>query len=204
VTGQPLRVLIADDHALVRAGISLVVSSHPAFVVCGEAATGAEAVAQYDALRPDVMLMDLQLPGLDGIAALERIRAQHPDARVLMLTTFDLDEDIERALRAGARGYLLKDAKAEELTNALRDVCAGKTVALRQTDAVVNVHLSMRDLSVLRLLADGKSEAEISAALAMPEDVVRALVTLLFEKLGVTSRMEAVAAARRRGLVGNE
>jgi two-component system NarL family response regulator len=201
----PLRILVADDHALLRAGITSVLTD-AGYVVCGEAADGEAAVARYEELRPDVALMDLQMPVLDGVGAIARIRLRHPDACILVLTTYDTDEDIERALRAGARGYLLKDASPGELAAAIRDVRAGMTrvapaVAAKLADRMTQVELTMRELTVLRLLADGKSNKEIGAALHIAEGTVKVHLKHLFDKLGVSSRTEAIAAAARRGLV---
>jgi two-component system NarL family response regulator len=204
-TTGPLRVLVADDHALLRAGIASVLAG-AGFVVCGEAADGEAAVRLHEERRPDVTLMDLQMPVLDGVGAIARIRLRHPDANILVLTTYDTDDDIERALRAGARGYLLKDASVDELTAAIRDVSAGRTriapaVAAKLADRMTQVQLTMRELSVLRLLAEGKSNKEIGAALNIAESTVKVHLTHLFEKLEVSSRTEAIAAAARRGLV---
>ncbi len=203
---QPLRILLVDDHALLRAGLASVLSAQPGFVVCGEATDGEAAVLRFEELRPDVTLMDLQMPVLDGVGAITKIRARHPDACILVLTTFDTDDDIERALRAGARGYLLKDAAVSELTSAIREVHEGRTrvapaVAAKLADRMTQVQLTMRELTVLRLLADGKTNKEIGAALSIAEGTVKVHLTHLFEKLGVSNRTEAMAAAARRGLV---
>ncbi len=203
--GQGLRLLLVDDHALLRAGLVSVLESQ-GFVVCGEASAGEQAVLRFDELRPDVTLMDLQMPGLDGVAATAKIRARHPDACILVLTTFDTDDDIERALRAGARGYLLKDAAVDELVNAIREVHAGRTrvapaIAAKLADRMTQVQLTMRELNVLRLLAGGKTNKEIGAELSIAESTVKVHLTHLFEKLGVSNRTEAIAAASRRGLV---
>ena len=203
---QPLRILIVDDHALLRAGLASVLSAQPGFAVCGEATDGEAAVLRFEELRPDVTLMDLQMPALDGVGAITKIRARHPDACILVLTTFDTDDDIERALRAGARGYLLKDAAVSELTSAIREVHEGRTrvapaVAAKLADRMTQVQLTMRELAVLRLLADGKTNKEIGAALSIAEGTVKVHLTHLFEKLSVSNRTEAMAAAARRGLV---
>lgn len=203
---QPLRILIVDDHPLIRAGLATVLSTQDGMVVCGEASSGEEAVERYEELRPDVTLMDLQMPTLDGVGAITRIRAQHPTACILVLTTFDTEDDIERALRAGARGYLLKDAGVEELANAIRDGHAGRTrvapaVAAKLADLMTQVQLTMRELTVLRLLADGKTNKEIGVTLSIAESTVKLHVSHLFEKLGVTNRSEAIGVAARRGLV---
>ena len=202
----PLRILVADDHALLRAGVVSVLRQESGLVVVGEAANGEEAVRRYCALRPDIVLLDLQMPVLDGVGAIEQIRAANADARVLVLTTFDADDDIERALRAGAKGYLLKDASAGELVSAIRDVHAGKTrvapaVAAKLAERVSQLQLTMRELGVLRLLAKGKSNKEIGVALSIAESTVKVHVTNLFEKLKVSSRTEAIAVAAHRGLI---
>lgn len=205
MTASPLRLLLVDDHALLRAGLKSVLESQ-GFVVVGEASNGEEAVLRFEELAPDVSLMDLQMPKLDGVGAIQKIRTRHPDAGILVLTTFDTDDDIERALRAGARGYLLKDAAVDELTNAIRDVHAGRTrvapaVASKLANRVTQVQLTMRELTVLRLLADGKTNKEIGSTLKIAESTVKVHMTHLFEKLAVTNRTEAIAAAARRGLV---
>jgi len=202
---HPLRILLVDDHELLRAGLASVLSAQ-GFVICGEVADGEAAVVKFEELKPDVTLMDLQMPRLDGVGAIAKIRARHPDACILVLTTFDTDDDIERALRAGARGYLLKDAAVDELTKAIRDVHEGRTrvapsVAAKLADRMTQVQLTMRELNVLRLLADGKTNKEIGAALSIAEGTVKVHVTHLFEKLGVSNRTEAITAAVRRGLV---
>lgn len=205
-SAPPLRILLVDDHALLRTGLASVLSAQPGFVVCGEASDGEAAVLRFEELRPDVTLMDLQMPVLDGVGAISKIRARHPSACILVLTTFDTDDDIERALRAGARGYLLKDAGVEELTSAIREVHAGRTrvapaVAAKLANRMTQVQLTMRELTVLRLLADGKTNKEIGSALSIAEGTVKVHLTHLFEKLEVSNRTEAMAAAARRGLV---
>jgi len=205
-TAEPVRIMIVDDHELLRAGLASVLSRQPGFAVCGEAASADQAVQRFQHLNPDVTLMDLQMPGADGVEAIGLIRAEHPNARILVLTMFDSDDDIERALRAGARGYLLKDAAVTELAKAIRDVHAGRTsvapaVAAKLADRVTQVQLTMRELTVLRLIADGKTNKEIGVALSIAEGTVKVHLTHLFEKLGVSNRTEAITAAARRGLV---
>jgi len=201
----PLRVLIVDDHPVVRAGLSMLLASQ-GFVVCGEATNGEDAVAQFEKLQPDVTLMDLQMPVLDGVAAISKIRARHPTACVLVLTTYETDDDIERALRAGARGYLLKDTSVEDLAQAIRDGHAGRrrvapSVAAKLAERVTSVALTPRELAVLRLVAEGKSNKEIGEELSITEGTVKVHLMHVFEKLGVASRTEAIAEATRRGLV---
>jgi two-component system, NarL family, response regulator len=201
----PLRILIVDDHPVVRAGVSTLVNSQ-GFVVCGEATNGEEALARFDELLPDVTLMDLQMPVLDGVGAITRIRARHPAACILVLTTYETDDDIERALRAGARGYLLKDTTVEDLAQAIREGHAGRrrvapSVAAKLAERVTSVALTPRELSVLRLLGEGKTNKEIGDALSITEGTVKVHAMHVFEKLGVANRTEAVAEATRRGLV---
>jgi two-component system NarL family response regulator len=201
-----VRLLIVDDHELLRAGLASVLSRQPDFVVCGEASSAQQAVERFQHLQPDVTVMDLQMPGGDGVEAIGQIRSEYPNARILVLTMFDGDDDIERALRAGARGYLLKDAGVTQLASAIRDVHAGKTcvapaVAAKLADRVTQVQLTMRELTVLRLIADGKTNKEIGATLSIAESTVKVHLTHLFEKLDVNGRTEAITVAARRGLV---
>ncbi len=203
---MPIRVLLADDHALLRVGLAAVLSKEPDFVVVGEARDGLEAVELHQALRPDLILIDLQMPGLDGVQAIMRIRATDPLARAVVLTTYDSDEDIDQAMRAGASGYLLKDASAGELVGALRDIYAGRTrvapaVGAKLAERITQTQLSVRELSVVRLLAAGKTNKELAAELSIGEATVRAHLSHIFEKLAVTSRTEAVVVAAQRGIL---
>jgi two-component system NarL family response regulator len=200
------RVVIADDHALFRQGVATVINQEAGLEVVAEAADGAEAVRLYETHRPDVMLLDLRMPRLDGLEAVIRIREQDADARLIILTTYDTDEDIERALRAGAKAYLLKDASAEELVQCIRDVCAGHTrvapaVAAKLAQRFTQVQLTVREYAVLRLLALGSSNRDIARELFISEGTVKVHITHLFEKLGVANRTEAITVAVRRGLV---
>jgi DNA-binding NarL/FixJ family response regulator len=206
MTVEPLRILLIDDHPMLRAGLAAVLSPEAGFRICGEAADGETAIARFDELLPDVALMDLQIPVVDGISAIAKIRERHPDACILVLTMFNTEHDIVRALQAGARGYLLKDASAEQLVAAVRDVSAGRrrvapAVAATLADRVTQLPLTMRELTVLRLVAEGKSNKDISAALSIAESTVKVHVTHLFEKLEVSNRTEAAAAAVKRGLI---
>jgi|LakMenEpi03Aug12_release.lakeMendotaPanAssembly.Ray.scaffolds.fasta_scaffold624438_2 two-component system NarL family response regulator len=200
------RVLIADDHALFRKGVVSVISLEPTLEVVGEAQDGEEAVALYRRLKPDVVLLDLAMPKLDGFETLLRIRHGDPEARVIMLTTYDTDEDINRVLRAGAKAYLLKDANGEDLVRCIRDVYAGKTrlapeVAAKLADRFMQVQLTMRELGVLRLVAEGLPNKEIAAQLGIGEGTVKVHISNVFDKLGAKSRTDAVAIAVRKGLV---
>jgi DNA-binding NarL/FixJ family response regulator len=155
---------------------------------------------------PDVTLLDLRMPVMEGVEAVRRIRERHPSARVIVLTTYDTDEEISRALKAGAKAYVLKDISADDLVNCIRDVLAGKTyiapaAAAKLAEGVTRVRLTPREMATLKLLADGKANKEIASALDISERTVKTHLGHLFEKLGVTSRTEAVKVASRRGLV---
>ena len=201
-----IRVLIADDHPIVREGLAALLSHEPGLLVVGEAANGREAVEAFGRLQPDVLLLDLRMPEMGGVEAIEAIRATFPDAHILVLTTFDGDEDIHRALRAGAKAYLLKDAPSDELLRAIRLAHAGKTyvsggVAARLAENVGAARLSERELSVLRLMAQGQSNREIAAALFLGESTIKSHVAAVMQKLEASDRIKAVTTALRRGLV---
>lgn len=202
----PARVLVVDDHALLRTGVANIINQEPELEVVAEAATGIEAVEAFARHRPDVTLMDLRMPGMEGVEAVRRIRAIDPLARVIVLTTYDADEDIARALQVGAKAYILKDIAAAALVACIHDVLAGKTylapsAAAKLAERVTQIQLTPRELAALRLLADGHSNKEIATALTISERTVKTHLGHLFEKLGVTSRTEAVRVATRRGLV---
>jgi DNA-binding NarL/FixJ family response regulator len=199
-------VLVVDDHSLVRTGVVKIISHAPDLQVVAEAANGAEAVAAYEQFRPDVTLLDLRMPVMEGVEAVRRIRELDPQAKVIVLTTYDTDEDITRALKAGAKAYALKDITADELIACIRDVLAGKTylapaAAAKLAEGMARMQITPRELSALRLMADGKSNKEIATSLGISERTVKSHLGHLFEKLGVTSRTEAVKVASRRGLV---
>jgi DNA-binding NarL/FixJ family response regulator len=200
------RVLVVDDHALFRTGVANIINQEPDLHVVAEAGNGADAVAAYEQHRPDVTLLDLRMPVMEGVEAVRRIRERDPQAKVIVLTTYDTDEDISRALRAGAKAYVLKDITAEGLVACIHDVLAGKTylapaAAAKLAEGVTRVQLTPRELSTLRLMADGKSNKEIANALGISDRTVKTHLGHLFEKLAVTSRTEAVKVATRRGLV---
>ena len=200
------RVLVVDDHSLLRTGVANIINQEPGFEVVAEAANGLDAIEAFITHRPDVVLMDLRMPGMEGVEAVQQIRAIDPQARVVVLTTYDADEDIARALQAGAKAYILKDIAADELVTCIRDVLAGKTylapsAAAKLAERVTQVQLTPRELSALRLLANGQSNKEIATSLDISERTVKSHLAHLFEKLGVTSRTEAVRVATRRGLV---
>lgn len=208
-----IRILIADDHPIVREGLVAVLETQPDFEIVGEAASGAQAVARAAALRPDVILLDLELPELDGVAALRAIRAADPAARAIIFTAFDTDERILGAVQAGAQGYLLKGAPREELFQAIRVVHGGGSLLqpvvaarlLRQVSspspAALPEPLTERELEVLRLLAKGRQNKEIAGELWISERTVKFHVSGILAKLGVGNRTEAVSKAAQLGLV---
>jgi DNA-binding NarL/FixJ family response regulator len=202
----PIRVLTADDHPLVRAGLAAVVGAEPDMELVGEAATGHDAVALYRDRRPDVVLMDLRMPGMDGLAATRAILSEFPAARIVVLTTYDGDEDIHRALEAGARGYLLKDMLRTAVINTIRAVHRGQKVippeiAERLAEFVPRIRLSERELEVLALAAKGLSNKEIARVLGRAEETVKVHLKNIFDKLGVEDRTEAVTTALQRGIL---
>ena len=201
-----IRILIADDHTVVRDGLVALVKQEHDMDVVAEAGDGQQAVELWKMHRPDVTLMDLRMPGLDGVNAIYAIRAAEPRARIVVLTTFDGDEDIYRGMRAGAKSYLLKDVRREELFQCIREVHAGRTfvppaIAAKLAERLPAEELTPRELEVLRLLAEGKPNKLIGADLAITEVTVKSHVQSLFRKLNVLSRTEAIAVANRRGLL---
>ena len=200
------RVLVVDDHSLLRTGVANIINQEIDLEVVAEAANGRDAIDAFLIHRPDVVLMDLRMPEMEGVEAIRRIREIDPQARVVVLTTYDADEDIARALQAGAKAYILKDIAADALVACVRDVLAGKTylapaAAAKLAEHVTQVQLTPRELAALRLLANGHSNKEIATALEISERTVKSHLAHLFEKLQVTSRTEAVRVATRRGLV---
>jgi two-component system NarL family response regulator len=201
-----IRVLIADDHVTVREGLAAIIGRQPDMTIVAEAATGKEAVELWRLHGPDVALIDLRMPDLDGIAALSAIRGIDPAARLIVLTTYDTDQDITLAVAAGARGYLLKDAPREEMLQCIRRVYAGDTVipaplVAKLATGICSTPLTARERDVLTLLANGESNKEIAAKLFVSETTVKTHLRSLFSKLGVLSRTEAIAAGAKRGLV---
>jgi len=206
VVAAQARVLVVDDHALVRTGVANIVSHEADLVVVAEAGNGVEAIAAFERYRPDVTLLDLRMPVMEGVEAVRQIRLLDPLAKVIVLTTYDTDEDITRALKAGAKAYILKDISAGALIACIHDVLAGKTylaptAAAKLAEGVARVQLTPRELATLRHVADGRSNKEIASTLGISERTVKTHLGHLFEKLGVTSRTEAAKVAARRGLV---
>lgn len=202
-----IRVLIADDHGVVREGlVSMIKRNRADMTVIGEASNGREAVELWKRERPDVTLLDLRMPELDGVEVIKEIRAADKKARIIVLTTFDGDEDIYRAIQAGAKGYLLKDVPREALMDSIRRVHAGETsvplhLVAKLADRVSGETLSEREIDVLKLMAQGKSNKEIATALFITEGTVKSHGKSIFTKMSVSSRTEAVAGAIRRGFL---
>jgi len=201
-----IRILIADDHTVVRDGLVAIVRQEPDMEVVAETGDGQQAVELWKKHRPDVTLMDLRMPGLDGVNAIYAIRAAEPGARIVVLTTFDGDEDIYRGMRAGAKSYLFKDVRREELFQCIREVHAGRmfvppAIAVKLAERLPAEELTPRELEVLRLLAEGKPNKLIGTAMSITEVTVKSHVQSVFKKLNVLSRTEAIAVANRRGLL---
>ena len=203
---RKIRVLVVDDHVTVREGLVAIIDRQSEMRVVGEAANGREAVDQWRALRPDVVLLDIRMPVLGGVGAIEEMRAIDPSARVLILTTFDTDDEISQVIKAGAKGYLLKDAPREELLDCIRRVHAGETCippsgVAKLVAGLASQALTARELAVLALVAKGRSNRDIALELHVGETTVKSHLRNIFAKLQALSRSEAVSIAVRRGLV---
>ena len=204
--GTPIRVLVADDHPLMREGIAAVIGSQPDMEVAGEAADGEEAVAEYRRLRPDVTLIDLQMPKLNGMETIQAIRAEFPGACLAILTTFRGDARAMQAIKAGAQGYLLKSALRKELTDAVRQLAAGHRSIPPQVAAELAQHLgqeplTVRELQVLELIARGQANTQIGAGLGLSEDTVKGHMRSIMDKLGANNRTHAVTIGIERGFL---
>ncbi len=203
---SPIRILIVDDHPVLRAGLAAIIDGHDDMSVVGEASDGAEAVERFGKISPDVTLMDLQMPRLRGVEAITLIRAEHPHARILVLTTYSGDAQAARALRAGAVGYLLKSAVRHELIDVIRSVHAGRKhvpAAIAQEMAFRSPQdiLSDRELAVLGCVAEGHANKEIARRLFVSEETIKAHMRSIFTKLNVVDRTQAVTVALRRGII---
>lgn len=205
-SSSPIRVFSVDDHPLLREGIGALVNNQPDMVLVGEAATGAEAIKLFKQLVPDVTLMDLRLPDMSGIDTLIAIRTEFPEARIIMLTTFEGDVEIHRALQAGARGYLLKNMPPSELVDVIRQVHAGKkrippAIASQLAEHMTDETLTEREVEVLREVAEGKRNRNIAEKLFISEETVKVHMKHIMEKLGASDRTQAVAIGVRRGII---
>jgi NarL family two-component system response regulator YdfI len=211
---QPIRILVADDHLIIRQGLRLILETEDEFELIGEAADGAEALRLCAELHPDVVLMDLRMPGMDGLTAIERLREQQPDVAVVILTTFNEDALMMRGLRAGAKGYLLKDTDRETLFNTIRAASRGDTLLKPEimarvlsgagegnTSTTAASDLTERELEVLRGVAQGERSKEIALRLGISERTVKAHLASIYNRLGVDSRAAAIAVAAQRGLL---
>lgn len=203
---SPITILTADDHPLIRDGLAAVLRAESGLQVVAEAANGEEAIEAYARLHPDIVLMDLRMPVMDGLTATRAILADDPNARIIVLTTYDGDEDIYRALSAGARGYLLKDMMRTDLLGVIRAVHRGQRgipapVAARLAEHTPRIGLTPRELEVLRLVADGLSNAQVAERIGRTEGTVKVHLKNILQKLDVKDRTEAVTTALRRGFI---
>lgn len=209
MTERPVRLLICDDHPVVRSGLRGMLQSRPDFEVVGEAEDGVRAVALACQLEPDVVLMDLRMPAMDGVTATEEIKTQRPRIQVLVLTTYDTDADILRAVEKGATGFLLKDASEMDLFHAIRQTARGRSpltpsVAARLVERLrgtADESLTVREVEILQLVARGMNNRTIAGELFISESTVKAHMLHIFEKLGVADRTAAVTTALRRGII---
>jgi len=204
--GKPIRILTVEDHPVFRAGLTTIITSEPDLLLIGQATNGAEAIAEFRRHRPDITLMDLRLPGINGTDTLIAIRGEYPHARIIMLTTADGDVDIQRAMRAGAWGYILKSTPLQELLKVVRSVHAGRRqvppeVAVRLAEYLGKEDLTTRELEVLRLIRDGYRNKQIADQLTIAETTVSFHIKNLVDKLEANDRTHAVTIALRRGLL---
>jgi len=202
---KPIRVLIVDDHPVVRTGLALMLKYEPDMAAIAEASNGLEAVQRFREHQPDVTLMDLRMPEMDGVAAIAAIRAEFGEARIILLTTYDGDEEIYQGLRTGAKGYLLKDASCEELLAAIRAVHEGRShipaaVGAKLVERMGNPELSDREREVVQLIAKGMNNQEIALALNIAEGTVKFHVNNILSKFQVHDRTQAVIVALKRGI----
>ena len=214
---HPIRILVADDHLIVREGLRLIMDTEPGFELVGEASDGAEAVELAAKLQPDVILMDLRMPRVDGLTAIERLQVKQPQTAIVILTTFNEDELMRQGLQAGARGYLLKDTDRNTLFNTIRAAARGETLLQpeivqkllnmpgtknKSISPVVQTDLTTREIEVLNGVANGQTSKEIAYHLGITERTVKAHLTSIYNKLGVDSRAAAVSEAMKQSLLG--
>ena len=203
---KAIRVLCVDDHPVVRDGLAASIATQPDMMAVGEAGDGQTAIAMFRQLKPDIVVMDLRMPGMGGLEATVQIRKEFPAARIIVLTTYEGDEDIHRALEAGAQGYLLKDSVRKELLQTIREVYGGQrhispAMAARVAEHTPHVALTPRELQVLQLIATGLRNKEIGASLEIAEDTVKIHIKNIFGKLEVIDRTQAVVVASQRGFI---
>lgn len=201
-----IRVLVVDDHPLLREGVAAILENQSDMTMVGEAREGGEAIERFRALNPDVTLMDLQMPGMNGVDAIVAIRAEHPGARIIVLTTYAGDVQAVRALKAGATGYLLKSSLRTELIDAIRNVHRGQRHVHRDIADEIALHvvdesLSERETAILRLVSIGKANKQVAAELGLSEETVKGHLKSIFAKLDVSDRTHAVTVAARRGII---
>jgi DNA-binding NarL/FixJ family response regulator len=205
-SNHPIRVLIADDHPVVRAGLTSMLGTQTELEIVGSAASGEEVLAKLGQAKPDVLLLDLRMHGLSGVETLVAMKRAADETRVIILTSFETDEDIYRAVQAGAQGYLLKDTSLKEMVTAIRTVHAGKRyipqdIAARLADRMMRTDLTPREIEILKLLSKGPTNKQIGQALGISENTVKNHVNSIIEKLEVSDRTEAATTAIQRGLI---
>jgi two-component system, NarL family, response regulator len=205
-TGSPIRILIADDHPVVRAGLTSMLDTQSELEVVGSASTGEEALAILQQKSVDILLLDLRMPGMNGIDTMVAMKRIGSDTRAIILTSFETDEDIYRSVQAGAEGYLLKDTSLREMVDAIRAVHAGKRyfprqIASRLAERMMRINLTSREIEILKMLAKGPTNKEIAHALGISDNTVRNHVNSIIEKLEVSDRTEAATTAIQRGII---
>lgn len=201
---NPIRIFLADDHPPLRAGLAAILNGQPDMTVVAETGSGRETLESKT--TADVYVVDLRMPEGDGIHVIRELKARNPDVAVLVLTTYDNEEDVFRAMEAGARGYLLKDTTSEELVTAIRQIHEGNrhipyAIASRLADRLVRPNLTPRELEILRLVAKGRSNKEVASAMFISEETVKSHMKALYQKLGVRDRVEAVSVSVKRGII---
>lgn len=201
-----IRILTVDDHPVLRSGLAAIIQTQPDMVLVGEAGTGQEAIEHFRKLKPDVTLMDLQMPGMSGLEAIRVIRGEFPAARIIVLTTYSGDVQALKAIRAGAMGYLLKSALHRDLLTTIRSVHAGQRHLPPEIASEIAFHageepLTAREVEILQLVADGKANKEIAVRLTLSEETVKGYMKSIFAKLGVNDRTQAVTHSIRRGII---